>query len=580
MVICNNKSNKYKKIKKLVNKTNCVVINSVTIAGEGVRGIFSWFICLSNLYRTIENDLYSPYYYRYMVGISSGSLTISIILNARYLYENFGKKIALNYMDAIYDNIDYNNIKGVFLDIGEKQASIFTVYKLFENLWKTGALFVRDDLVKFLDGNLKGFNNDKNYFKSNHYNVWLTENLKYVFIGVYSQNTTLLYLYSGNEYFPSNCLFNKYEKLTSENFQEILLASSGINGVYESKKIIGVDSPTDVAITHININEVLQTIILATYHLNNDFLYKKMLDFFDVKTNNFLIIHNKFNIQDKFEIFKIFKNTSDIPIINTIKTYMLLNERLKYFAKYNIAATTILVSQPFLDIYSVNNFNNFTPSIYMEHRENILSDVDTLNEINKKGFNTQIPTIKISNKIYDKLYKDEFKNYKTYMKQYNKYSSIVSNLVSSTFLYDLKSPFQYTTSKKTKINVNVLYLDIFMRNLLELEDNVEIKLFFNINVKNMSQDFNNYKNLGVIYGNIWYDTVKKQQYTALNIRKLDISPSSLSTASTTASTASTASTSTSSSTSSSSSTATNDLYDLNTILKTSITRDVNITNFD
>jgi hypothetical protein len=84
----------------------------------------------------------------------------------------------------------------------------------------------------------------------------------------------------------------------------------------------------------------------------------------------------------------------------------------------------------------------------------------------------------------------------------------------------------------------------------------------------MSQDFNNYKNLGVIYGNIWYDTVKKQQYTGLNIRKLDISPSTLSTAST------------SSSTSSSSSTATNDLYDLNTILKTSITRDVNITNFD
>jgi hypothetical protein len=576
MVICDHK---YNKIKKLVNKTNCVVINSITIAGEGINGIFSWFICLSNLYRTIENDLYSPYYYRYMVGISSGSIIIALILNVRYLYENFGKKIALNYMDALYDNINYNNIKDVFLDIGNKQGSIFTVYKLFENLWKTGALFVRDDLVKFLNGNLKGFNNDKNYFKSNHYNNWLTENLKYVFIGVYSQNTTLLYLYSGNEYFPSNCLFNKYEKLTSENFQEILLASSAINVVYESKTNFQVDSPTDVAITHININEVLQTIILATYHLNNDFLYKKMLDFFDIKTNNFLIIHNKFNIQDKFEIFEIYKNTSDIPIINTIKTYMLLNERLKYFAKYNIAATTILVSQPFLNIYSVNNFNNFTPSIYMENRKNILSDVDTLNEINKKGFNTQIPTIKISNKIYDKLYKDEFKNYKAYMKQYNKYSSIVSNLVSSTFLYDLKSPFQYTTSKKTKINVNLLYLDIFMRNLLELDINAEIKMFFNIDAKNISQDLNNYKNLGVIYGNIWYDTVKKQQYTALNIRKLDISPSSLSTASTTASTASSTA-STASTTASTASTSTNDLYDLNTILKTSITRDVNITNFD
>jgi hypothetical protein len=69
-----------------VNKNNCVVINSITIAGEGTNGMFSWFICLSNLYRAIDNDLYSPYYYRYMVGISSGSIIIALILNARYLY--------------------------------------------------------------------------------------------------------------------------------------------------------------------------------------------------------------------------------------------------------------------------------------------------------------------------------------------------------------------------------------------------------------------------------------------------------------------------------------------------------------
>ena len=39
--------NKYQKIKNLVKKTNSVVLNSYTIAGEGLDSVFTWTSCLT-----------------------------------------------------------------------------------------------------------------------------------------------------------------------------------------------------------------------------------------------------------------------------------------------------------------------------------------------------------------------------------------------------------------------------------------------------------------------------------------------------------------------------------------------------
>ena len=100
---------RYKKVIEHVQNMNSVVIHDIAISGEGVYGIYSMLTEITFLRLCIENDLYHPHLYRWSVGVSVGSVIITLILNTRYLYECHSKEIALEYLGAVEKFIEFDN---------------------------------------------------------------------------------------------------------------------------------------------------------------------------------------------------------------------------------------------------------------------------------------------------------------------------------------------------------------------------------------------------------------------------------------------------------------------------------------
>lgn len=540
----------YKKIKAIVKEQNCLVINSLTIAAEATKGGFAWLTCIANLYNNIKYNLYHKYYYHYLIGVSSGSVCINLILNTVYLYENYGKKKSMEYMEALFDFLTYDNLRNGFFDTGNGMPlNIFNSYKIIENVLLTGGFFSRAALIEILNGTAKGFkfNNDKNYFTSSHYYKWINKNIDNVFIGVNQTSSTILNIYSGSKKFPENSLYINYQVLNAENFQEVVLASSSIIFIYPTVEINSTDNTTDGGNTHSNINEILQALIVASYHLDNTKLYGPIIDYFNIDKDNFLIIHNKINLQNRFENIQTFNNTDGpIPVLNSFNTLLTLPANIIYFAQNNVAATSILISQPYIPLYSTSNFNDCTKSIYNKKTKNIKNATSTINTINKKKLNTKIPSREITKKEFNILYKDEYKCYKQYMNLYYKYIVLTTNLIESCYLYNKTQVFKYTTTKtQDDIKVHLVYFDIFMRNCQKFPQYFDVESLLNINRKNNKQNIQSNRNLGVVMGNIWFNVVKAQQYTSFN----DL-PS------------------------------TKNVYDISELLYEAISRDINISEFD
>ena len=112
----NFKKKRYAKIIDQVRKTNTLVVNNISIAGEAVSGVYAAYCLLTFLRLNIENDTYHPHLFHYSVGVSVGSVIIVVILNARFLFEEHSKKLALEYIDACLDFFDFESIKDIFFD--------------------------------------------------------------------------------------------------------------------------------------------------------------------------------------------------------------------------------------------------------------------------------------------------------------------------------------------------------------------------------------------------------------------------------------------------------------------------------
>ena len=87
-----------------------------------------------------------------------------MILNTRYLYECHSKKIALEYLQAVENFIEFDNVRKLFFNLGEnKTLGEFAPRLLFKNLFYEGAFCSRQALIELLQGNHKNFKfNNKN----------------------------------------------------------------------------------------------------------------------------------------------------------------------------------------------------------------------------------------------------------------------------------------------------------------------------------------------------------------------------------------------------------------------------------
>ena len=434
---------RYKKIINHVRNMNSVVIHDVSISGEGISGMYSIFTELIFLRLCIENDLYHPHLYRWSVGVSIGSVIITFILNTRYLYECHSKQIALEYLEAVEKFIDFDNVRNIFYNLGNnKTLGDFSPVQLLKNLIYDGALCSRKALVELLQGNHEKFkfNNKKQYFVNRKYYKWLEsdKNLDNVFFVCYAQGQTKMVVFTGNpNRFTKGTNFIDYQLMQYDNLIHAVLCSSSIMLLYP-QPTINRDKAIDGASAEINQFVHLQILINVSFFYDYNILFTPLFLFFEitpVKNNNFLIMVNKRNIQYRYENLVTFKEYS-IPVINSIKTLLTRNDRIRYNATVNVPLTALFHGQPYVREFSTNDITSNILASFETKNTIITENLHLIKNIRRK--HKYVPILELTEEQFNSegdifCVKNEFKTYKEYKKVYDKYAIISSNLITSSW---------------------------------------------------------------------------------------------------------------------------------------------------
>jgi len=531
-----NKDPRYTKIIKQVQGMNTVVIHDISISGEGPYGIFSILTELTFLRLCIENDLYHPHLYRWNVGVSVGTIIITMLLNTRYLYECYSKEIALEYLKAIEDFIDFDNMRAIFLNLGEnKTLGDFEPRLLLKNLMIDGCICSREALVQLIKAkhpNFK-FNNKNNYFsKKNGYYDWLNSNnnLNNVFFVCYSLGKTQMRVFTGNEKrFTKGTNYITYLKLTPENLISAILASSAITILYP-QPFIGSDGDQAIDGASAEISQLvhLQILINVSFFFPDNVLFTPILLFFGItpeSNNNFLIFVNKKNSQYKYEDlleFGVYKN----PLINSISSFFTQNARITYNAQTNVPLTAVYLSQPFIQELSTNDITDNILKVLKKKNNILTKNLPLIRNSNKKV--RRFPSMKLTETQFNTVgdpycVQSEYKTYEKYNKMYEKYIAVSSNTIISSHLYGysqdsiinlLDENFKEQVGengKKIQLNLNILYIDQFVRCAYQTTENYLLDLLTN-NDTGFSDAI---KGMGYISGNAVFDShLIKSFYTA------------------------------------------------------------------
>lgn len=521
--VCNSQNTdpRYKFIIDHVRKVNSLTIRHVSISGEGVYGMFSGFAELTFLRLCMETNMYHPHLYHYSVGVSVGTVIITVILNARFLYETTTTKIALDYLDAVTNMLEFDTIRSIFFDLGDgKELGDFEPLLLLKNIFVDGALCRRTQLVDFLQGNHKNlqFDNSNHYFTSRGYYDWLrsNKNLENIFYVCYSLNQTKMCVFTGNKNrFLSGVNFIDYELLTPDNLIEAVLCSSAIIGLYP-QNTINRDKAIDGASAEVNQFVHLQILINVSYYVSSNLLFTPELTFFGItpeNNDNFTILANKVNIQNRYEDIIEFADSSS-PLYTTIRSYLSLKTRLDFNVKTNVPLTSMFLTQPFVDIFSVNNLTRNVLGALKQKNAILETNMGTLLSAKR---DKRIPTFMLNEEQFDAdIYgvKTYFNNYSEFESVYNKYNIISSNLMISTHLYEnnptelirlLDSEYKEiidSNGNPVELKLNIITFDQFVRHTCNLSDySLELELL----TKHDKRTLDKLENIGAITGNIMYD---------------------------------------------------------------------------
>lgn len=531
-----NADSRYKKVIQHVQNMNSVVVHDISISGEGVYGLYSILTELTFLRLCIENDLYHPHLYRWSVGVSVGSIILTFILNTRYLYECHSKQISLDYLQAVEDFLDFDNVRKLFYNLGEdKTLGDFEPVLIFKNLFYRGALCSREALVKLIQANHTNFNfdNSKKYFVSQDYYDWLdsNENLNNVFIVCYAQNKTRMVVFTGNEKrFENPTTFIKYEKLSYTNLVNAVLCSSAILLFYPQQKINNDDGLAIDGSRIAEISQIVHSHILTnvSFILPDNLLFTPLLLFFNItpqSNDNFVIVMNKRNIQYSYENLLTFKQYKN-PLINAISSQLTVNRRRTFNANTNVPLTALFLSQPFIKEFSINNVNN----IFLSSLNNITNILTkNINLIRNSISYRRMPTIFITEKQFNLEgdifgVRKEYKTYENFSKNYAKYKKVTSNLITSNYLYgysqgsiidlldkDYKEQLD-ENGKSIQLTINILYMDVFIRTPYQTTENFNLDLLLNKDTKFI----NSLVGMGFLSGNSVFDMHVNQSLYTVN----------------------------------------------------------------
>jgi len=229
-----------------------------------------------------------------------------------------------------------------------------------------------------------------------------------------------------------------------------------------------------------------------------------LLAFLGVTTanNNFLVIHNKLNLQQTFEDLEEY-DISFVSFIRSIQTLSTFFRRVYYNATMNVPLMSLFLQQPYIRQYSTLNINDIVLTSY-EHRSEILTD--NMDVLKKVTCLSRIP-----------LFRRKFRDGK-WTKAYNKFNVITSNQLISTFLYALNPPEEIVLVDEKEsplpdnptINLNICYFDMNIRNLYPLAPSLSVNMLLGNKPKHIVDNIANVKKLGVVSGCMLYDINKRQ----------------------------------------------------------------------
>jgi hypothetical protein len=528
---------RYKYIIEHVRKINSLSIRHISISGEGVYGMFAGFAELTFLRLCMENNMYHPYLYHYSVGVSVGTVIIVIILNARFLYETTTTKNALDYLDAVMNMLDFYTVRSIFFDLGDgKELGDFEPFLFLKNIFVDGALCQRTQLIDFLQGNHKKlkFDNSSKYFTSKGYYTWLqsNKNLENMFFVCYSLNQTKMCVFTGNKNrFLTGVNFIDYELLTHDNLIEAVLCSSAIIGLYP-QNTINRDKAIDGASAEVNQFVHLQILINASYYVSSNLLFTPELTFFGItpeNNDNFTILANKTNIQNRYEDIIEFSD-SPYPLFTTIQSFLSLDQRLKFNVKTNVPLTSMFLTQPFVDDFSVNNLTRNIRGALKQKSIVLSTNMDILLNAKKEK---RIPSFTLNAEQFESdLYgiKQYFDTFDDYQGKFIMYSPISSNLMVSTYLYANNPPetitlldYEYKEQRNAQgvpveLSLNICIFDQFVRHPYNLSDYF---LEWELLTKHDKRTLDKLENIGVITGNVMFDIHIRQSLHTNTLDKVE-----------------------------------------------------------
>ncbi len=499
----------YDKIKTKAMLTNSVTIHSVSIAGEAISGLFSVATMLKTMHLHFENDTYHPFLFHYMVGASVGSVCICLMLNSMFLYETYGKKIALEYLAAVYDFIDFDGIRSLFFDVDGTKPLDFIADPLLilKNLYKDGSLCSRKALAGLLIGNHPRFkfDNRREYFVSKEFKEWLDDRegrLFNVFFVCYSAEQSKMVTFTGNiNRYRNGINFITYERLTHSNLVHAVLCSSDIPLLYPVESLDGANFATDGAAAERNQFFYLQSLINCSHFFSSSQIYGRMLAFLGVtvKNDGFLVIHNKINLQHSFENLQAYDVNASLPIMRSIRTILTYPSRAAYNAKMNVPIMSLLLQQPYIRQFSTLNLNDIVRTSYDHRRNTVARNIDVLKKVTIR---TKIPLFSDGNPT----------------KAYRKFNVITSNQLISTFLHQCIPPERVTLvdglerplPDNPTIELNVCYFDMNIRTVYPLDDDILLYLLLGYKPDHIVDNVNNVLKMGIVSASMLYDINQRQ----------------------------------------------------------------------
>lgn len=509
---------KYKHIIRHVKQKNSVVVNSISVSGEGPNGLHSVIAALSFLRLNIVNDTYHPHLFHYIVGASVGSVLCGLILNVRFLYETQSKRLALAYLDAIYAFLDFENIKHIYLNVnGDTDLGILNnPFLIFKNLYETGAVCVRDVLVEFLEGNSPKleFDNTAQYFTSKEYYNWLSsnDNLNNLFLVCSYKDSSKYAVYTGNQNrFPSSEKFIDYLQLKPKDLIQAILTSSAIALLYPSKSIakntkVLIDGSAD----NVSPDFLLHSLIHCSHNVSYGRIYAQTLSFFDINpdcNNNFTIIHNKIHLQYDYED------------IDTYSRYNILGSpllRQLNLTKGSLPMLTLFLQQPFVAKFSIIDSNKVALSEYERLKQLVLDNLHTLSDVT---VDSRVPLYLRSKRSFafkPNCLMSHFNTYAEYKKNYIKHNTMTSNQVISTYLN--AAPVSETVHERVDeknnaimMTLNVCVFDMFVRPMYDYNEDEFSFEFLKLQSDVASRILSDVMKLGVVSGNSIFDITTRQQ---------------------------------------------------------------------